>query len=426
MPSTKYQGEQEIISQFRSFSSDKGNLIKLGSLFHMAYNTGWQRPQIDASALFSAVSADPAGSDLFVRLDDIEDATIDPPAFTVDQIIPAGEVTLLGAHGGVGKTALAQHIAVCLATGRNCLGKDCRKSKVLFYSAEDGANQMRWKFKRECERLGISSAELDSGLKLVDASEADPTLFQELKAGGARVGGVTAEFVRLQSLMQSTGCDVLIVDNASDVFAGDENNRAQVRGFIRALRTLVTGTGGAVLLLVHVDKLTARTGGSESYSGSTALHNSVRSRLVLTADSTVADGLLLEQQKNNRGRKADPIVMQWVNGLPTFRGNYTETIASDSEVMTLIAELVHEYHERGESLSTSPTAHTNAHKLLSSDRKFPKIAKGRFWELLREAERNLLIEREIYRTPQRKDAERWRRAKNWSNAGAPSAPSAPS
>lgn len=425
----KCPSSRELGTKWASFTG-RPNGVGLGTLFQLARQAGWVRPAPDASSLFAAIP-DPvavpnAEADPFVRLDDIDDATIDPPAFTVDELLPAGEVTLLGAHGGVGKTALAQHIAVCLATGRNCLGKDCRKSRVLFYSAEDGADQMRWKFKRECERLGISSTELDSGLKLIDASEADPTLFHEIKTGGARVGGVTAEFVRLQRLMQATGCDVLIVDNASDVFAGDENNRAQVRGFIRALRTLVAGTCGAVLLLVHVDKMTARTGGSESYSGSTAWHNSVRSRLVLTADATVADGLMLEQQKSNRGRKADPIVMQWVDGLPTFRGNYSETSTSDTDVMHLIAELVHEYHERGESLSTSQTAHTNAHKVLASDRKFPKIAKVRFWDLLREAERHLLIEREIYRTPQRKEAERWRRANNWSKAGAPSAPSAPS
>jgi hypothetical protein len=413
-----YRGTRHTLSQWENFQKPyDGDEISLDQLFKLAREAGWTP---DASSMFGPVAAGQAPAHPFVRLDDIESASIDAPAFTVAELIPAGEVTLLGAHGGVGKTALAQHLAVCLATGRIFLGKDTRKSKVLFYSAEDGAEQMRWNLKRECRRLGVSSSELDAGLKLVDASEGDPTLFHEIKTGGARIGSVTAEFERLKKLMESTGCDVLILDNASDTFAGDENSRAQVRGFIRALRTLVAGTGGAVLLLVHVDKATAKLGGSESYSGSTAWHNSVRSRLVLAAYSGVTDGLMLSQEKSNRGRKADPVVMQWVDGMPTFKGSYIETCASDSDVMHLMAELIEEHFERGESLSTSRTAHTNAHKSLSSDRRFPKVDKGRFWDLLREAERHCLIRREIYKTPQRKESERWRRA------GAPSAPSAPS
>jgi RecA-family ATPase len=360
---------------------------------------------------------DAAPEPQIVNLSDLDTSEPAAPEFRLSELIPCGEVTLLAAHGGTGKTALAQHMAVCLAMGLPCMGKTSKPSKVLFYSAEDGATVMRWKFAKECRRMGIASAALAERLTLVDASEADPVLFHEVTQGGARSGKVTAEFNRLDNLMAKMGAEVLIVDNASDVYAADENNRPQVRAFLRSLRKLVTPFNGAVLLLVHVDKATAKAGGSEGYSGSTAWHNSVRSRLFLTTITTLPDGLMLEQKKSNRGRCSDPIILKWSEGLPTFQGSYIETQTSDTDVLNSIVSMVHEYHQRGETLSTSATAHTNAFKVLSSDKSFPKIDKSRFWALLRDAERMGLIHREVYQTAHRKTAERWRAS------FAPSAPS---
>lgn len=54
----KYPGEKEILTQWASFKVDKGTTIKLGTLFHLAFQNGWSRPQLDASTMFGAVSAD--------------------------------------------------------------------------------------------------------------------------------------------------------------------------------------------------------------------------------------------------------------------------------------------------------------------------------------------------------------------------------
>ena len=51
----KYPGEREIVNQWVSFRNDKATAIKLGSLFHIAKQHGWQRPLPDASELFSKI-----------------------------------------------------------------------------------------------------------------------------------------------------------------------------------------------------------------------------------------------------------------------------------------------------------------------------------------------------------------------------------
>jgi len=51
----KYQGEREIMTQWFSFKLDKATAVKLGTLFHIARQHGWQRPTPDVSELFKKV-----------------------------------------------------------------------------------------------------------------------------------------------------------------------------------------------------------------------------------------------------------------------------------------------------------------------------------------------------------------------------------
>jgi len=49
---SKYPGERAVAQQWRSFRADKASAVKLGSLFHLAQQGGWVRPQPDVTALF--------------------------------------------------------------------------------------------------------------------------------------------------------------------------------------------------------------------------------------------------------------------------------------------------------------------------------------------------------------------------------------
>lgn len=49
---SKYPGEREIQIQWNSFRPDKAASVTLGSLFHLARQHGWRKPEIDVSGLF--------------------------------------------------------------------------------------------------------------------------------------------------------------------------------------------------------------------------------------------------------------------------------------------------------------------------------------------------------------------------------------
>lgn len=53
---SKYRGQRETTVQWRSFRSEKNQIVTLGTLYHMATQNGWVRPTPDASTLFGDVS----------------------------------------------------------------------------------------------------------------------------------------------------------------------------------------------------------------------------------------------------------------------------------------------------------------------------------------------------------------------------------
>lgn len=220
-----------------------------------------------------------------VELMGMEAAEVSAVQWAWDAYIPCGQVALLAAHGGTGKSTIALHLAACVALGRPYLGRDTRAGRVVFYSAEDPHDVVLRRLARICRAEGIDVAALDDRLLILDATDGDPVLFALKRIDGMAHGLPTPTHEALAEYMERHDVDLLIVDNASDVFDADEINRTHVRSFLRGLVRLVRQRQGAVLLLAHVSKTTSRAGrgpsDGESYSGSTQWHNGVRSRLTL-------------------------------------------------------------------------------------------------------------------------------------------------
>jgi hypothetical protein len=294
--------------------------------------------------------------------------------------------------------------------GRDCLGQPTRRARVLYFSGEDPASLVVARLATICRRLDLDPEEVRQNLHVIDATEFDPVLFAEVRNAGIRSGVTTPTYKALAAYVDSLAVDVVIVDNASDAFDGDEIARSLVRAFMRALARLVRARGGAVLLLAHVDKATSRapkgTGNTEGYSGSTAWHNSARSRLFLVEQE--AGRLELQHQKSNLGQRQPPLSLEWpTDGLPravAVRAPF-QWIEARTNTKAML-KLLHEFTGRGEFVATGPTSSNNAKRLLSGQATYP--CKGNeVFDLLRDAERDRFIERHEYRTPDRKPHERW-------------------
>jgi putative DNA primase/helicase len=345
-----------------------------------------------------------------VPINDLADAKVPPPDFWWHGYVPAGLVTALGAHGGTGKSMLGLMLAVAAALGRDLFGVPTRRARTCFFSAEDPAQILRHRLKWICGEWSVDPAALEGWLHLLDATDGDPRLFHQAQGGTARMGNVTPTYHALLDYIEAKQIDLLVVDNSSDTFDGNENDRSSVRGFMRSLMRLAQPARG-LLLLTHVDKGTARgdRAGAEGYSGSTAWHNSARSRLFL---QRLKDGtLLLEHQKANHGPLQSPLRLCWpFDRLPRTEVQAASAGAIDTAGQETVAllRLIDEFTRRGESVSTAITSRSHAAKLLRGQRGFPtRLKDPEVFNLLREAERAGLLARLSFKGSDRKARERW-------------------
>lgn len=346
-----------------------------------------------------------------VPIDDLAYAQPEPQVWWCDSYLPAGHVTLLGGHGGAGKSTLALMLAVSIATGRPFLGLPTKPGRVLMFSAEDPGSLVRRRLAKVCREFSLDPAALAPSLRVLDATEPAPGLFTEQRTHGIRVGILTSTYQALLQYVAANEIDVLIVDNASDTFDADEINRASVREFIRSLALLVRRRGGAVLLLSHVDKSTSRAGKSasvESYSGSTAWHNSVRSRLFFV--ETGPGRYELQHQKSNLGRRLAPLALEWPDdGLPGVAAAVAlQPLRGPDDDLRALLALIDEYAQRGEYASTAQNGRPTVARLFQKEPSYPRhLESSEVLDLVRSGERRGLVAREAFKRPNRQRGERF-------------------
>ena len=231
------------------------------------------------------------------------------PPFVVDGLIPRRVVTLLGGHGGAGKSNIGLTLCAYVAGGEHTwAGHRVEDGRALYVSLEDSGEVVRHRLRNIVEACGLDVAKVERRLTVVDGTAGDTALAYEANEMGTRLLRLTAAHEELVRLAE--GVRLIVVDNASDAYDAGENDRRMVRGFVRSLARIARDNDAGLILLAHIDKAAARFGSAgNSYSGSTAWHNSARSRLALVRDD--AGAVELVPEKLNFGRLADPIPLAW-------------------------------------------------------------------------------------------------------------------
>lgn len=237
-----------------------------------------------------------------------------PAVWRLPGWMPARTTTLLSANGGVGKSNLSLQLAASLALGKPFLGIEAGEPvRVLVLSAEDEARTVHFRLGNICRDLGASLGDLAGRVWAYDMTQTDCVMWGD--------EGATGRIQWLADHVEQHQADVVIIDNASDVYAANENDRAQVRGFMRALNAIAQHSGAAVLLLAHVDKAAVRMGaGSDTnstFSGSTAWNNSARSRWAMTRDQERV--VTLRHEKCNFGPLQGEIRLEFDPEAKVFR-----------------------------------------------------------------------------------------------------------
>jgi RecA-family ATPase len=276
--------------------------------------------------------------------------------------VPDGEVTLLSGEGAVGKSLILKQLAVATVTAKDWLGAIPEPGPVIYLTAEEKIDELHYRLHHIVEHYGVRFADLDD-LHIKSMKGEDTVLAHPNRNG---IIQPTPLFERLFRAACTIKPRWVGLDPTANLFAGNENDRSHVQQFIALLTRIAVQAHTAVMLVSHPSLTGINTG--SGLSGSTAWHNSVRSRLYLKKAATEKgeepdpDLRVLECMKNNYGPPAETITLRWKAGLflPIAAPGSLERMAREQKIDELFLMLLDRCIEQGRNVSEKKTANTYA------------------------------------------------------------------
>lgn len=222
--------------------------------------------------------------------------------------LPAERLTLFAGRGGVGKSRVALQLAAALASGeREWLGPHGPKTSagdeplpVLVASWEDDTPEIA----RRLRRMRADPAKMGFRLAFMDLAAVGPLWDSE--------AGNTDAAAWVTGAALSMSAQLVILDPLAAAFAGNENDRGEVRAFVTTWDQWARDAGCAVLVVAHPPKY-----GSEAYSGSTDWWNAARAVWSMQRELDERDALPeLQMLKSNYAPVPSPLVVETPHNAP--------------------------------------------------------------------------------------------------------------
>ena len=230
----------------------------------------------------------------FVTLDEIQEQEA---SWLVNGWIPEGQITLIAADGGVGKTTLWVNILAALSSGNRCiLDSDSivrDPGKVIFLTSEDSVKK---KLRRKIREAG---ANLHNVITMDLSSDTTGEL-RDLKIGSSK----------LAMLIRQIRPTLCVFDPLQGFLPRDINmgSRNEMRDSLAPLVALGEEVGTSFLIICHSNK---RKGawGRDRIADSADLWDIARS--VLMCGMADEDGVrYISQEKNNYGQYQQTILFR--------------------------------------------------------------------------------------------------------------------
>jgi RecA-family ATPase len=229
----------------------------------------------------------------------------EPKSFRMAGIIPECEVTLFTGPGGTNKSTFGLQLCAASAAGKSMLGIAVQPGPALYVTAEDDDRENHWRLRKIAHAIGTT---LDGLARKLSVVSLRGRLNNELATFDAEGKLRPAPaFALLRATIEQTGAKLIVLDNVGHLYIGNENDRGQVTGFINLLYQLCRELGVTIVLIGHPNKA------GDSYSGSTAWLNAVRSQIVLQRpeDGFDPDARVLTLGKANYARPDQQLAFRW-------------------------------------------------------------------------------------------------------------------
>lgn len=234
----KYPGPRAMAQQWHSFRDDKVTTVTMGSVFKLARDAGWTRPQVDASGLFSATTWDSSKSrddePRYKLLGSADLAAMPALAWRIRGVLPAKGLAAIFGPSGCGKSFLGFDMAAAIADG--CRWFNCRvEAAPVVYAALEG--EAGFKLRAQAWEA-YQGRKLPAGLQMV---------LQAFKL-------TEPHDVRDLAAVVPAGAVVFLDTLNRAAPTADENSSRDMGEILEAAKRLQTMTGGLVVLIHHTGK----------------------------------------------------------------------------------------------------------------------------------------------------------------------------
>lgn len=213
---------------------------------------------------------------------------IPPRPWVIGRFALRGEVTMLSAPGGTGKSAYLLGLAVATASKNNFLLHSIPdRLKVAVVNAEDSRDELMRRVHGATQYHNISPSYLAGWLYLIGAGDIGDLTLNQINSG-TRHGEVSqAGIAKLERLINDLKIDVLILDPFVALCPAGLNDNAVAAATMAAVKQMAQRTNCAIIIAHHVRKGTGRGGivSADDASGAAAIINLCRNAFSLSNPS---------------------------------------------------------------------------------------------------------------------------------------------
>jgi RecA-family ATPase len=273
--------------------------------------------------------------------------------------IPRRECVLFSGEGGAGKSIGQLHLSAAAALKLDWLGTTPEQGPTIFIDAEDDEKVLHRRTKAIAVHYDVSVTEMiKGGLHLVSWRGCDSALAVIASNGKIQPTPLYKQLLEAAGDIKPV---MIGIAASANVFAGNENDRAQVQQFVNLLTRVAMVANGSIVLISHPSLAGINT--ETGLSGTTQWHNAVRARFYLRGvkpepgEPTDTDLREIVFKKNNYGPISESIVLRWNDGLfLPVAGVTVDQAAKEATAQNVFLEILLRLRRQNRFVSDKPSA----------------------------------------------------------------------
>jgi hypothetical protein len=343
--SNKYDARETIGTWRRIVASTAtpgtGATVGAGTIFFLAGLAGWVRPFPFANAGSGAAPGAAPGLTA-TPVEELDLDIIPARRWVYGRELIRGYVSVLASVGGVGKTAYAMLVGVCVALGLPLLGVPVHGRGVAWlFNLEDPLEEMRRRMAALLRHHKIAQADL-AGRLYMDSGRDQPLVVTIRGRDGTLymapiVSALVAEIKR-------RGVTLFVADPMVHSHGASENNNEEM-AFVMHLWARVAHEAGCAVWLPHHFRKGGQGGDADAIRGAGAIQGAARAMHTLSAmseEEAQRVGVKAEDRKSyirhdsvKQNMARPPAAADWYRLVSVNLGNGNLTYPEGDEVQTV-------------------------------------------------------------------------------------------